>query len=433
MSMPGGGWTNDMISAMKGTSQVFADGSASFVTPDDNKPLTNNWNFTISHPTVWNSFVEISYVGNSSSHMLNPGNSQSINLIPIGGYYNKAFPTPVVDSGHPLPSLSALYGPYIDYYRPYSWYGEGLTGTKMNAWSNYHAVQLAWNKTKGWANWGLNYTFSKALGVFTDADPSNLQNDYGPLNIDRTHVVNASYSFDLGTRVRGEFPGSRLVKGLTNGWQLSGITTWQSGVPLQAISNSNFGFGNAGPTIQNTDNYKATGSVSDYIPNQLLSSVQMTNVNVLGTPDIALQPWITAACSPTAGNGHSGSYMNTSCWSIPNFLQNGPLYKGYFHSPAYFDSDLTMAKSFHVAEKKTLQIRMSGFNFLNHPLWSFNSSNWDSISLGDLATPNGGFTPGQMLHPLDFNKNKNGDVTYVGRPHSKYGRRTVMLGAKFEF
>ena len=431
---PGGGWTFDMIRDRMSAppNQLFGDTAASFVTPSTAKPLTNNWNFTISHPTVGNSFLEISYVGNSSSHMLNSGKAQSINLIPIGGYYNKAFPTAALDSsGHA--NLSGLStGSTIDWYRPYSWYNDQLYGTKYDSWSNYHSLQVSWNRNKGWATYGLNYTFSKALGIFTDANPFNLQNDYGQLNIDRTHVFNASYSFYLGNRVHGDFAGSKLVKGLANGWQVSGITTWQSGPPLQAISSSNLSFGGS-MAVQNTYNYNPAGVVGDHIPNQLLQTVQMNNTNLLGTPDVALQPWVATGCDPTAKNGNSYSVMNTNCWVVPNFLQNGPVYKGYFHSPAFFTSDLSFFKDFQVGEKRKLQFRASAFNFLNHPLWSFNSNDWNSMSLGGLSTPTGGFAPGQRLVPSDFTWNQNGDINYVGTPHIKYGRRTVMLAVKFEF
>jgi hypothetical protein len=433
---PYGGWNFDMIrSAMNSNvSQLFGDSGASFVSStDDQHPLTNNWNFTLSHPTVWNSFLEISYVGNETSHMLNPGKTRSINLIPIGGYYSKAFPTAALDSNTHQANISGLSSAaVVDWYRPYTWYNDQLYGSARKAWANYNSLQVAWNKTRGWATFGLNYTFSKALGIYTDADPFNLQNDYGPLNIDRTHIVNASYSFDLGTRVRGDFTGSWLVKGLANGWQFSGITQWSSGAPLTAISSSNLGFGGYN-AVQNTYNYNASGVVEDHIPNQLLTTVQMNNSNMLGTPDVALQPYVMPGCDPTAKNGNENSYFNTACWVVPDFMHNGPVYKGYFHSPAYFNSDLSVFKDFRLGEKRKLQFRISGFNFLNHPLVSFLSSDWSSMSLANLQSPSGGFAPGQRIAPSDFTYNQNGDPNFVGTPHSKFGRRVVQLALKFEF
>jgi hypothetical protein len=242
-------------------------------------------------------------------------------------------------------------------------------------------------------------------------------------------MFNASYSFDLGNRVRGDFFGSRIVKGVANGWMLAGITQWQSGTPFEAMKGSNLGFG-TWRTILNTYNYGGTGQ------NSGSQTVQMSSANMLGTTDVALQPYVKAGCDPTKGHG-ANSVFNTDCWIVPNFMQNGPVWKGYFRAPGYFSSDLTMSKSFRVAERKTVQFKASAFNFLNHPLQSFNGNDYsgNSDSLSVLNAPAAGyFTPGQQLQPTDFLYNTNGtDPNFVGKPHIKKGNRLIMLGLKFEF
>ena len=49
------------------------------------------------------------------------------------------------------------------------------------------------------------------------------------------------------------------------------------------------------------------------------------------------------------------------------------------YGPAFFNSDLGLFKNFQITESKKLQFRFNGYNFLNHPLWSFNGNN---LSLG---------------------------------------------------
>ena len=77
-----------------------------------------------------------------------------------------------------------------------------------------------------------------------------------------------------------------------------------------------------------------------------------------------------------------------------------------------FNWDLGLFKNFQITESKKLQFRINGYNFLNHPLWSFNGSNLNlgfDPSTGKLNTPN------------------------FGTVTDKQGRRIVQLAVKFVF
>jgi hypothetical protein len=112
-------------------------------------------------------------------------------------------------------------------------------------------VQASWNKQSGHANWLLNYTFSKALGIRGEngtsgvGDATNINNDYGRIAQRQNSLV------QRGLRLPGRLHLSTAIRswaGAVNGWQLSGITQFQSGSPLQAVNASNFGLG--GSTTQ---------------------------------------------------------------------------------------------------------------------------------------------------------------------------------------
>jgi hypothetical protein len=45
------------------------------------------------------------------------------------------------------------------------------------------------------------------------------------------------------------------------------------------------------------------------------------------------------------------------------------------YGPAYWDSDVSIYKTFHIGERQNVQFRASAFNFLNHPLPQFSGSN----------------------------------------------------------
>jgi hypothetical protein len=184
---------------------------------------------------------------------------------------------------------------------------------------------------------------------------------------------------------------SRGLGYAVNGWQLSGITQIQSGANLSANSGENFGM--------NLNNFTIPGT-----------QFKVSNVSILGTPNIQLNPILT--CDPRSGLGPN-QFINPNCFAIPSGVgSNGPTILPAIYGPAFFNSDLSIFKSLRVTEKRTIQIRGEAFNFLNHPLWSFNGNN---LSLGF----NG--STGQVNTP-NF-----GTVT------QKQGQRIVQLSVKFIF
>jgi hypothetical protein len=88
------------------------------------------------------------------------------------------------------------------------------------------------------------------------------------------------------------------------------------------------------------------------------------------------------------------------------------------YGPAFFNWDMGLFKNFQIGEKKKIQIRANGYNFLNHPLWSFpggsnTTLNYTQASGGGAITeqPNSNF----------------------GIATEKNGHRIIMLTVKFYF
>jgi hypothetical protein len=263
-------------------------------------------------------------------------------------------------------------------------------------------MQTSWNKQSGHGNWLVNYTFSKALGIRGEngtsgvGDPINIKNDYGVLPNDRTHIFNAAYVYQEGSI----YHGNKLLSGVVNGWQLSGITQVQSGSPLQAINSSNFGMGGnflPGATLPN--------GVS-------VAGVGLSNSLVTGSPDINMQPILT--CDPRKGLANH-QFINGNCFAVPGPGQNGSFIFPYIKGPAYFGSDLSLFKNFQLSEARKIQFRFSMYNFLNHPLTSYNPAGGD----GNL---NLGFTSAGKLTNQNF-----------GYANFLNGNRSIQLVLKFFF
>lgn len=348
---------------------VGAIGTDAVSRKDDHTPTTQSYSFTISQRIPGASLLELSYVGNQSKYGLNTGGvGTNVNAVPYGALFGVTDPN----------SLSS--GAY-DAFRPFGLY-QDLHVVNHNLYQNYNSFQASWVRQRGRYDLQANYTYGKTLGI-TGSDEFNLHNDYGPLANDRRHIFNAAYSIEVGNPVKTNLLG----KGLVNGWQISGITQWQSGTNLSGNTANNFNF-----------NANGFGGVSNRLIN--------------GTSSVPLQPIIT--CNPASHLG-SHQYINGACFAVPTRQgQNGPIVPPEVFGPAFFNSDLSLFKNFQMGESRKLQFRFSAYNFLNHPLWSFrNGSNNTRLNF-DANT-------GQLANPT------------FGTTTEKLGRRIVQLAVKYYF
>jgi len=91
-----------------------------------------------------------------------------------------------------------------------------------------------------------------------------------------------------------------------------------------------------------------------------------------------------------------------------------------FFGPSFFNSDLSLFKNFQFGESKKLQLRFSGYNFANHPIWSFTGGGVGSSAMNLNFGP--GSTGGQSQTNSGF-----------GIAPIKQGNRVIQISAKFYF
>ena len=371
---------------------------------DDKMGYTDTWNLTVSHQLPWSSIFELSYIGNRSRDLASSGNGGSvgyntlnINPIPVGAMLAS-------NNGGVDPNTlnSAAF-------RPIQGYGD-LYITTNNGHSNYHGMQAIWARTKGRYSMNVNYTFSKAQGVVGNAgtgqliDQFDVNHNIGVLPNSRKHLFNAVYSVDL--------PKANLNKwasGIVNGWQVTGIIQVQSGPNLTGFQNQNFGMSYGGVLGPNSSSAIIPGSISAQNP----AGIPITNLSLLGTPDIQLNPMLT--CNPASGL-KSHQYINASCLAPPSQVgQNGPIVLPAIYGPAYFNWDAGLFKNFQITENQRLQFRFNFYNWMNHPLWSFNGGNLN----------------------LSYTQDAGGNITQsnsnFGITTQKQGHRIIEMGVKYYF
>jgi hypothetical protein len=424
---------------------------------DKSRPIYYQYNAGVSqqiHWKHWNSLLEVAYVG---SHDVNLGsyngsnyNSASDNNI-ICGIVNgcPSSPNPLnptnnlftVDLGaipaserviQNASNIGGLSTAETDFYRPYPFYHH-IYVLKHNFYSNYNSAQVIWNKTGGIVSYGTNYTFAKNLATAASwnnniADPVNLRNDYNPVPFDRTHVFNIHYLIDGGKRYKGS---RRILSEALNDWQISGVSTLQSGFPLASETGENFGFGYGQILPVATKYQNQSDPQTDQNPCQTKYNIPVTSsgqsycvtqVNPtvwLGTPDVLLMPTVTGKL---AGGPAKHQFVNPLAFGIPLPETNGQYRLPYVHSPAYMDHDITLLKNFSLGETRRLQIRLAAFNFLNHPEVSFNNENQNNLTLSFLNATAGKTIPQSALTYQNF-----------GVADIKVGNRMLELGGKFTF
>jgi hypothetical protein len=286
-------------------------------------------------------------------------------------------------------------------YRAYPFYSQ-VNVARHILYSNYNSMQASLKKTQGRLTYAVNYTWSKNLGVLGSygtgnvIDSGNIRPNYGPLAYDRSHVVNGTVAYNTGSWVHG----GKLLRGAANNWEISGIVNVQSGPNAQRVLGSNLGLGGRiqlSPTDPNGPQQYA-----------------INNITYLGTPDVVLQPVLT--CDPRGGL-KKHQYINPSCFSLPQFGENGPAEFPYIHAPGYFNGDARLGKDVALGAKRNLQFQLSAFNVINRANNSFSSKFPTEQEL--IVT---GTALGTYAFPTDF-----------GTAKFRFGRRVSEISIRYNF
>ena len=401
---------------------------AALDTKDNEEPVTYNYNLTVDQQLPFATTFELAYVGNQSTDLVRQQSTygpsmQNVNVIPLGAFFG---PDPL--TGQTIPASNIPSASTADY-RPYPNY-QNVNVLEHTNWANYNAMQVSLNKQRGSLVFGVNYTWSKAMGVRGNydtgsiGDPINAHHDYGVVSFDRPQVINFTYSYQEGKK----FHGKRELGWILNTWELSGITSITSGPDISIANNStNFGF-------------TATAGFQTDASRTTSISIPANASTWLGSSDYSLQPTVT--CDPHAnlhsailsGNQVSRQYANGSCFGLPAQGTQGWWNLPDVHGPAFEKSDLSIYKDIQMTDRQNLQFRMSAFNFLNHPIPSFTNNSGNALAL-TFADPTCNTTTGVgclYSQQAAFAGLALSNAGFGYTPY-KWGVRIIEFGLKYNF
>jgi len=283
-------------------------------------PRTLNWSLGVQQKLSKDMMLDVAYVGSSAANL---SYQDDINQLQPGTL-----------QAHPGVNVNALrpYPGYADIY-------QYVTGANFI----YNSMQVQFKKQMaGGGLFNVAYTWSKAR---TDAsaynyqpmNSFNLRGDWGPSSYNRNQVVVFSYVYPLPFWKNGR----EWYKVALGGWQVSGVTTLQTGLP--------FNLGLPSDTA-------GTG-----IANQ--------RPNVIGD-------WH----GPTRTQ-----YLNPAAFAVPTAGTFGNLGAYAIFYPFFNNWDVALQKNFRITEKLNTAFRAEFFNFPNHLSYTALSTTVTSSTFGQVT------------------------------------------------
>jgi len=251
----------------------------------------------------------------------------------------------------------------------------GIFAEDTVGWSNYNSFQamLQKNFSHG-VMFQAAYTFGKTLdnsSSFESAlNPYNFRATYGPSAYDARQRFVFNYVWDLPVPKMEGFKGVML-----NGWELSGILSFQSGFPIRITSAAD---------IEQLDSgflFEPQGEPNYAMPFKRLNPrATICNFGTGGTTGVP--------CSPISGFAFDPATFTNS--TVPaGQIGNAP--RTLCCGPGLNNWDMSFMKNTPLGEKMNLQFRADIFNIWNH-------AQFYSVD-GNIS--NQGATFGQVQHVHD--------------------------------
>jgi hypothetical protein len=348
-------------------------------------PITQQWSVTIQRQIGHRTAFEIGYLGSGGNHQTRPVD------------INAPTPQEILAAAKGVvgcdPALAASNNPNncINLARPFRGY-TSITDRQTTATFRYNALisALRIQNVKGLTA-QLSYTWSKNLTDSTNDRDSidlpqvrtNFAIERAVARFDRTHVFKASYVYEVPYPTTGFMAGS-VVKQFLGGWEVSGITTAQSGLPLNRVVQ-------ASPT---------TGPRGTR-PNQVSDPFENVPVGVVGTT----VPY----------------YINPLAFRPTAIGEIGTSGRAPFRFPFFLGTDLNLAKNWRVTERYRIQFRAEFFNVFNN------------TTINDIFQSVPNLLPTDAAFNSVENLVKNSSNPQFGQVFATRRAREIQFGLKFNF
>jgi hypothetical protein len=296
----------------------------------------------------WQTVVTIGYVGRRSLHQQREADINQ--------------PTIATVLANPGVNLDAL--------RPYKGYNS-IRETDNIASTLYNAFQLTWNKRfSSGLMFGFSYTLSRSWdngSAQRDIIPDTYYatNLWAQSDFDTRHIAVINYLYDIPLFRSQHNVAAKLL----GGWQISGITQFQTGQPSSVgVNNDYAGVGQDGSMGTLTGQYWAQSGTP--------SMPKGFAANGNNDPNYWFYPF-----------NSNGTSMFTAPATGTFMTQTGS--RNIIHNPGFINWNMGLYKKFAINDRTGFQFRAEAFDLFNHPNLSGANFNPTSAAFGKITGKTG--------------------------------------------
>jgi hypothetical protein len=336
-------------------------------------PYVQEWELSLQRQLGTATVLSVNYVGTVGRQLLtfeesNPGNQalclQLMNPANVAPNTSTCGPT-LEDQVYTTASGQTINGT-----RPFGLDFNSNPYMKTAVSSSYNSLQVTLEHTEKYLNFLIGYTFEKSLDNGSDSFDATNPIDPGQTralsSFDVPHTLVASYTVQLPF---DQFIGrGDVAKRFTAGWELSGVSTFAKGEPVQLSENDDNSLLGA---------FNAQVDVPSYANN---GSPLFENKN----PRKGL-PYFTPGFFQPEPVGQVGNAM-----------------RRYFSGPGLDNYDMALLKSTTITESTKLQFRAEAFNVFNHAQFMNPNGVVNNTGQGGFGYVTGAHDPRIMQVALKF-------------------------------
>jgi hypothetical protein len=179
-------------------------------------PGTAQFSLGVQHELAPSTVAVVQYVGSTAWHQ---SDDRNINTLPLNDIADR--------------EAVATAGANANLYRIYPGFA-GITQEETTTNASYHSLQAGIRmENRHGLTLQLAYTYSHEIDIGSNdlngiSNPFNIEYDRGSGALDRRHIFNANYIYNFPFFAHSQ---SALARSFLGGWQFSGVTVAQTGVP----------------------------------------------------------------------------------------------------------------------------------------------------------------------------------------------------------